>query len=111
MKNNNIQNVMSQAVELLQVDLRNPPSESEIISRLGISEYHFRQGFRKFFGTTIGAFLRKKRMTRASEMLADTDMPISQVAEEVGFRNSSRFAEAFRNQFGSNPLKYRKSQS
>ena len=111
MKPINIKKEMDRAVDLLQADLRNPPSESELISILGISEYHFRQGFRKFSGTTIGAFLRKKRMNKASEILVGTDMPISQVAEEVGFRNSSRFAEAFRNQFGLNPLKFRKSQS
>ena len=40
-------------------------------------------------------------------MLINTDYTISTIGENVGFRNASRFAEAFRNQYGLNPFTFR----
>ena len=95
------------AAALLIVDLANPPTQADLCEEVGLSEYRLRKGFREVFEASIGAYLRKKRMERAAEILRSEDWGISAIADEVGFLNASRFAEAFRNEFGVNPSDYR----
>jgi AraC family transcriptional regulator of adaptative response / methylphosphotriester-DNA alkyltransferase methyltransferase len=58
-------------------------------------------------GDTFRAYLTRLRMQRAADMLADTAMPVRDIARRVGYRQSAQFAKAFR-RFGSvTPLQWR----
>lgn len=64
--------------------------------------------FRKATGETIFNYLRSYRLARATELLEDTDWPVSRIALETGFCSSSYFIEAFRAELHTTPLRYRK---
>ncbi len=63
--------------------------------------------FRKTTGETIFHYLKAYRLARATELLEETDWPVSRIALETGFCSSSYFIEAFRNELNTTPLKYR----
>ena len=63
--------------------------------------------FRKTTGETIFHYLKAYRLARATELLEETDWPVSRIALETGFCSSSYFIEAFRAELGTTPLKYR----
>ncbi len=99
---------IQKAATLLVADLVNPPTESDLCKAIDLSEYRLRKGFREFLGLSVGAYLRRERMAEAARLLTESDLAIEGVANEVGFRNPSRFAEAFRNEHSVNPSEFRR---
>ena len=55
-------------------------------------------------------FLTKFRMTRASEMLLHTDLPIAQIARACGYVDPLTFSKAFKQEIGTAPSVYRETQ-
>lgn len=66
------------------------------------------EGFRMLFGETIFEYIHKLRMEHARLLLAETDTPISDVAEQVGYSRQSSFSTAFREHHGIRPLDVRR---
>jgi AraC-like DNA-binding protein len=93
--------------EYIRGNLQNLPTKELLCDKFTITDYALRKGFKQNFGLNIGEYCRKQRMKSAAKLLSDTENSISIVAECVGFRNPSRFAEAFRNQYGVNPFQFR----
>lgn len=50
----------------------------------------------------------QRRMSRGEQLLAETGLPIGQVAQSVGYRSASRFAQLFRAGTGLTPGEYRR---
>ena len=63
--------------------------------------------FKQTTGETIFHYLKAYRLARATELLEETDWPVSRIALETGFCSSSYFIEAFRAELNTTPLKYR----
>jgi AraC family transcriptional regulator len=59
-----------------------------------LSLYHFAHTFKQSEGTTPHAFVLERRLARARELLARTDLSLSEVAFAVGFADQSHFAFA-----------------
>lgn len=64
--------------------------------------------FRQVHGCTITEYIRQRRMSQAERLLTETELSIGQVAQAVGYRSASRFAELFRKSTGSQPGEYRR---
>lgn len=94
------------AKDILTADLENPPSLMELAQRVSLNDFKLKGGFRQIFGTTVFGYLHRHRMETARQLLAEQRMNVSQVAHTVGYANQSRFAAAFRKQFGMNPKTY-----
>ena len=58
-------------------------------------------------GITPNDFMRNVRLKQAETLLSDSSMPISEVAERVGFSTSRYFSQCFRQMYGVTPSKYR----
>lgn len=64
--------------------------------------------FRQYHGCTITDFIQQRRISHAEHLLTETELPIGQIAQTVGYRSASRFAELFRKNTGLLPGEYRK---
>ena len=53
-------------------------------------------------------YLKKIKMEYAKTMIITTNKNIGDIANETGYKNPSKFSEAFKNYFGVLPNKYRK---
>jgi transcriptional regulator of acetoin/glycerol metabolism len=76
----------------------------------GLSMHHFARQFKQSAGVTPHHYLTKKRVERAQEMLAQTDLSLSEIAYEAGFSDQSHLARHFRYMVGSTPREFRWSQ-
>ena len=83
-----------------------PPSLMELARQVSLNDYKLKVGFRQVFGTTVFGYLHQHRMEMARQLLAKQRMNVKEVAQAVGYANQSRFAAAFRKQFGMNPKVY-----
>lgn len=64
--------------------------------------------FKKVYGTTIAAHMRRHRLEQAALLLQTSREEIAAIAQAVGYDSPSRFTTAFREQFGEVPTEFRK---
>ena len=62
--------------------------------------------FKKMTGKTITGYLEEYRTNKSFSLVQSGQYSMTQITEMVGFSNPSRFASAFRKQFGCNPGEY-----
>lgn len=83
------------------------PNEPFELSRLalfcGLSPSRLSHLFRAEFDTTPQRFSEKLRLELARRLLAQTNLPIAEVAREAGFVDALYFSRRFRHAFGSAP--------
>jgi len=71
----------------------------------------YKRDFYNIFGVSPGRWLLKKRLAHASYLLSHSERSITDVMCESGFKNITHFDRAFKKQFGSSPLQFRKQTS
>jgi AraC-like DNA-binding protein len=59
-------------------------------------------------GTTLSKEITQLRADKASQQLVDTDHPVAEIAESVGFTDPTIFSRAFKNWTGQSPREYRR---
>ena len=64
--------------------------------------------FRQAYGQTVGDCLRRLRVEHASRALAQSDMPLAEVALSAGFGNQSHLTRVFKTLTGLTPAAYRR---
>lgn len=83
-------------------------SDVDIAAELGLSTSHFRFLFKEATGQPFHKYLVGMRLERARELLVDHAIPVTDVAEAVGFSGLSHFSRAFTQRFGVSPSQIRK---
>jgi transcriptional regulator GlxA family with amidase domain len=68
-----------------------------------ISEAHFARSFKDAFGVPPHRYLLTRRIERATALLRDTDLSITEIAFRTGWRSLGTFGRTFRDITGKNP--------
>jgi AraC-like DNA-binding protein len=101
-----------QVARHLLLTQRSPvPTIREVARAAGMNETALKRGFRAVFGETLFDFSVRHRMRQAFELLREGSMPVSRVADAVGYRHQTSFASAFRRYFGVSPRDARPAKS
>ncbi len=83
------------------------PSLAELAGIAGVHPVHLSREFRKHYQSTIGEYIRKRRIEHASHLLANTSTPLSEIALTCGFSDQSHFCAMFKSHTGLTPAKFR----
>ncbi len=75
---------------------------------LGISRVQLFRKLKALTGSSVSQLVRTFRLNKAKEMLAVTDLNISEIAFQVGFKDPAYFTRAFVREFGVAPSALRK---
>jgi transcriptional regulator GlxA family with amidase domain len=78
-----------------------------LATTVGLSMYHFARAFKQSMGVTPHDYIVQCRVRRAQELLAGTDLPLSEIALASGFADQSHCARRFREHLGVTPSGYR----
>ncbi|WP_372827871.1 DNA-3-methyladenine glycosylase 2 family protein [Polaromonas sp.] len=84
------------------------PSVELLAAKMGISDRHVRRIFEAQFGVSPMQYLQTRRLLTAKQLLADTALPITQVALISGYASVRRFNAAFVQHYGLNPTGLRR---
>lgn len=95
-------------VEMLTANLSQEVLLSALATEAGLSTFHFARAFKQSVGIPPHAFQHRVRMERAKELLVTTDLPVTQIALEVGYQSSQALARAFLQSVGVSPSAYRR---
>jgi AraC family transcriptional regulator len=98
---------LRQARELLHDRLRDSLTLSAVASEVGIHPSHLARTFRKRHGCTLGEYVRRLRIERASRELVVSGDTLSEISARFGFFDQSHFSKAFRRQIGMTPAEFR----
>ncbi|SCK51582.1 Transcriptional regulator containing an amidase domain and an AraC-type DNA-binding HTH domain [Variovorax sp. HW608] len=69
----------------------------------GVSEAHFARSFKQAFGTPPHRYLLTRRIERATALLRDTDLSITDIAFTTGWSSLGTFGRTFRDITGESP--------
>ncbi len=74
---------------------------------VGLAPDHFSRVFREVMGERPQAFVLRHRVVRAQQLLLQTDLQVSEIAQILGFRDGFYFSRQFRAFCGVAPSRYR----
>jgi len=69
----------------------------------GVSEAHFARSFKQAFGVPPHRYLLTRRIERATTLLRETTLPITEIAFQTGWESLGTFGRTFRDITGTNP--------
>jgi AraC family transcriptional regulator, regulatory protein of adaptative response / DNA-3-methyladenine glycosylase II len=78
-----------------------------LAQRMGVSDRHLRRIFEQQLGVSPLQYLQTRKLLTAKQLLADTTLPVSQVALTSGFGSVRRFNAAIRDRYGLSPSQMR----
>jgi transcriptional regulator GlxA family with amidase domain len=93
--------------EFIETHLEETISIQALAAMVGLSMCHFARAFKQSQGMAPHDYLVHCRVRRVQELLADTDLPLSEIAIAVGFADQSHCARRFRELVGLTPSRYR----
>lgn len=73
----------------------------------GISAFHFLRLFRSVLGVTPHQYLLRSRLRHAARLLAGPELPVTEIAYQVGFGDLSNFVRTFHRAAGVSPRRFR----
>ena len=84
------------------------PIDLDRISREAcLSRFHFHRLFTRIYQRTPHQYLTRKRVEQARQWLADNDLSVSEICNNVGFESIGSFSVLFKKEIGFAPQYYR----
>lgn len=94
--------------QYIRANLDSPIKLQDIAKAVYLSQFHLSRTFKQLTGRSVVDFVQDLRLAKAGEMLAATDLSVTEIAGRVGFKDAAYFTTCFKNRNGVTPLQYRK---
>ena len=83
----------------------------ELAAYSGYSLWHMQKIFKEVTGTSLGKYIRQRRLAGAIHLLRTSDRSIFDIALDFGFGSQSHFIYMFRKEYGITPFDFRQNQN
>lgn len=100
-----ISNIKTYIYEHISLEI----SRNDIAAHVNLSPAYLSTFFKKETGTTINDFIRQERINFAKRLLKQTNLPVTMIAQNVGYNSMAYFSSTFRALTGCTPREYRSS--
>lgn len=80
---------------------------TELCDMLHLPMHVLSKMIKKTTGFNFKELLQRKRLSKAVELMCDTDLPISDIIAAVGYENNSYFHRVFKERYGVTPRAFR----
>lgn len=95
--------LMENVKDWLRANYDDPGDLAGIARRFAINEFRLKRDFKALFDTTVFDYLQHIKMQRAIQLLAETDMSVTEIAYILRYSSVAHFSEAFKKHFGYPP--------
>jgi len=99
--------LIGRVIDLVTERYMEPLNNADIASELGYHPNYVNAIFVRDMGMSLHQYLMRYRVEMATQLLLTTSLPISNIAEKVGFRHFSHFSNCFHRLTGVAPAAYR----
>ncbi len=80
----------------------------DISTKLNLSKEYVSYIFKKETGTTLTSYINEQKMIVANEFVVNSDMPLTEIGQILGFENYNYFSRLFKKHFDQTPISMRK---
>lgn len=101
------QHKLARAIEYIEAHLGDDLALYDIAAALAMSSGHFAHAFRETAGVPPHQYVLSRRIERAKGLLRNSDLPITQIAHQIGCSSPSSFSFLFHRATGVTPRSYR----
>lgn len=105
------QTTLQRALRLIDEGALQQHTQTELASRLGISERYLRKLFQQQLGVAPKQYALMQQVLFAKKLLHETHLPVATIAFQSGFNSVRRFNDAFKQQLQLNPAGIRRRHS
>jgi AraC family transcriptional regulator len=98
-------------LDYVQAHLDQPLSLEALAQQTGYNPYHFTRLFRRAMGESPHQFVLRLRVEQAQRLLAETSLPLAEIAAACGFAHQSHLTQVFKRYLGLTPRAYRRERS
>ncbi|MCC5999291.1 MAG: helix-turn-helix domain-containing protein [Pararhodobacter sp.] len=102
------QALVARYATLLERDFRSNPAVADFAAALGVTPTHLTRACRATCGKSAHMLLEDRVLFEARRLLAETRLPIKQVAQMLGYNSAGYFTRAFQKAEGMTPSAFRK---
>jgi AraC family transcriptional regulator len=75
--------------------------------QFGISFFHFQRILKAYLNEPLGSYINRVRLDAALRIIRYSDLPISEIALQIGYSDCSAFSKAFSKEFGFSPQRFK----
>lgn len=94
-------------VEFIDSHLNQDLTLTYVAERMNFSSYYLSKVFKKELGVNFVKYVTERKMDKAKELLKDNDIPIVNIAFEIGYPEPSYFTKVFKKVENMTPSQYR----
>lgn len=98
---------IQRTLEYINEHLHTSITLAELSNIFGASRCRFTAKFKQHTGFTPHAYILRRKIIRAKELLKQTKTPIIEVALDLGFNSQPHFTSVFRREVGMTPARWR----
>lgn len=98
---------LKSARDVLDARFREPLTLGSMAREAGVHPVYFASTFRRFFHSSVGEYLRRRRLELVRRNLMGSDLPLAEIALAAGFADQSHLTRAFKRFTGKTPGEYR----
>ncbi len=84
-------------------------SLEEISAETGLTQAKLQEGFKLLYNKTVTEYIRNARLEVARDLIANSELNISEVVYSIGFTSRSYFSKIFKEKFGISPSEFKSS--
>lgn len=99
---------VQEAADLLSEKCTEEIRISHLAARFYMEQNSFIRRFKRYIGKTPKEYQTACRMERATALLSDSDLSLSEIAARCGFASHSFFSKTFKGLYGITPTEYRR---
>ena len=99
---------LAKALTCIRDRVRTPLTVDEVALASGSSRRTLERSFRRQLGGSILKEIRRQRTDEIARLLVETNLPVTRIAESLGFADVQHFARYFRAGKKTSPLAFRK---
>jgi AraC-like DNA-binding protein len=99
---------LRRARDLMDASYAEPLDLDAMAAEAGFSRYHFAREFRATYGESPGAYLSRRRVERAKDLLSSANLTVTEICMVVGFTSLGSFSRRFAELVGCSPTEYRR---
>lgn len=90
-------------VRQMHDNIEEPLSLDELTSIANISKRQIERLFQRYLGVSPAQYYRNIRLDHGRNLIAETDMSITEITFACGFNSQAHFSKSYRKRFGNNP--------
>lgn len=101
--------LMQRYAEMVESRFHTHDSVIDYATALDVTSTHLTRVCKRTCGKTASEFLTDRKIAEARRLLADTTLPVKDIASGLGYASPAYFTRNFQSQTGKSPVAFRKS--